>query len=71
MNLIQHILRYIEIYVELLSKKMENEAKELEKKAEQLNKKGFLASFFGTDNTDEIINCYNLAANKYKLSHKC
>ncbi|SOV11609.1 SNAP protein (soluble N-ethylmaleimide-sensitive factor attachment protein), putative [Plasmodium sp. DRC-Itaito] len=49
---------------------MENEAKELEKKAEQLNKKGFLASFFGTDNTDEIINCYNLAANKYKLSHK-
>ncbi|EWC78252.1 hypothetical protein C923_01071 [Plasmodium falciparum UGT5.1] len=50
---------------------MENEAKELEKKAEQLNKKGFLASFFGTDNTDEIINCYNLAANKYKLSHKC
>ncbi|CRH00579.1 SNAP protein (soluble N-ethylmaleimide-sensitive factor attachment protein), putative [Plasmodium relictum] len=49
---------------------MENEAKELEKKAEQLKKKGFFASFFGNDNIDEIINCYNMAANKYKLSHK-
>ncbi|KMZ99026.1 hypothetical protein PVNG_06527 [Plasmodium vivax North Korean] len=50
---------------------MEYEARELEKKAEQLNKKGFLSSFFGADNTDEMINCYNLAANKYKLCHKC
>ncbi|CDU18791.1 alpha-soluble NSF attachment protein, putative [Plasmodium yoelii] len=49
---------------------MENEAKELEKKAESLNKKDFFSSFFGTDNTDEVINCYNMAANKYKLSHK-
>ncbi|CAA9988750.1 SNAP protein (soluble N-ethylmaleimide-sensitive factor attachment protein), putative [Plasmodium knowlesi strain H] len=49
---------------------MEYEARELEKKAEQLNKKGFLSSFFGGDNTDEMINCYNLAANKYKLCHK-
>lgn len=50
---------------------MENEAKELEKKAESLNKKDFFSSFFGTDNTDEVINCYNMAANKYKLAHKC
>uniref|UniRef100_A0A8C9GQ01 SNAP protein (Soluble N-ethylmaleimide-sensitive factor attachment protein) n=1 Tax=Piliocolobus tephrosceles TaxID=591936 RepID=A0A8C9GQ01_9PRIM len=49
---------------------MEYEARELERKAEQLNKKGFFSSIFGTDNTDEIINCYNMAANKYKLSHK-
>ncbi|CAD2108230.1 SNAP protein, putative [Plasmodium vinckei] len=49
---------------------MEHEAKELEKKAESLSKKDFFSSFFGTDNTDEVINCYSMAANQYKLAHK-
>lgn len=45
------------------------EANELTCKARQLGKKGFF-SFWTRDKSDDIIQCYSLASNKYKLCHK-
>lgn len=49
---------------------MDEEAKSLELKADQMKRKGFFASIFGGDTSDEMIGLYNMAANKYKLAHK-